>query len=181
MDAQQQAPKLLSSAMLSQFERDRPSLPVISLTTDTAAITAMPIAITLMMFLPKQLRALGPKRRYIGGIQTTTIQLYRQKQLPQLTIRYISYSVTVIMAHDCTVTLWNRYRNSAYRQIQTHAFRKFIYWLPLFVRLNWPSIIRLTLADILLVKSMKKFFLLLVVLNSLWWAMLNHCNRRRGK
>ena len=33
--------QLLSSAMLNQFERDRPSLPVIALTTDTATITAI--------------------------------------------------------------------------------------------------------------------------------------------
>lgn len=51
--------QLLSSAMLSQFERDRPSLPVISLTTDTAAITAIANSYHFDDIFAKQLRALG--------------------------------------------------------------------------------------------------------------------------
>jgi D-sedoheptulose 7-phosphate isomerase len=51
--------QLLSSAMLSQFERDRPSLPVISLTTDTAAITAIANSYHFDDVFAKQLRALG--------------------------------------------------------------------------------------------------------------------------
>lgn len=51
--------QLLSSAMLNQFERDRPSLPVIALTTDTAAITAIANAYNFDEVFAKQLRALG--------------------------------------------------------------------------------------------------------------------------
>ena len=51
--------QLLSSAMLSQFERDRPSLPVIALPTDTAAITAIANSYHFDDVFAKQLRALG--------------------------------------------------------------------------------------------------------------------------
>ena len=51
--------QLLSSAMLNQFERDRPSLPVIALTTDTAAITAIANGYHFDDVFAKQLRALG--------------------------------------------------------------------------------------------------------------------------
>jgi D-sedoheptulose 7-phosphate isomerase len=51
--------QLLSSAMLNQFERDRPSLPVISLTTDTATITAIANDNNFDDVFAKQLRALG--------------------------------------------------------------------------------------------------------------------------
>ncbi len=51
--------QLLSSAMLNQFERDRPSLPVIALTTDSAAITAIANAYQFDEVFAKQLRALG--------------------------------------------------------------------------------------------------------------------------
>ncbi|MDD5320591.1 MAG: SIS domain-containing protein [Methylococcales bacterium] len=51
--------QLLSSAMLNQFERDRPSLPVIALTTDTAAITAIANDYSFDDVFAKQLRALG--------------------------------------------------------------------------------------------------------------------------
>jgi len=51
--------QLLSSAMLNQFERDRPSLPVIALTTDTAAITAIANDYNFDDVFAKQLRALG--------------------------------------------------------------------------------------------------------------------------
>ncbi|NOS88876.1 MAG: SIS domain-containing protein [Methylococcaceae bacterium] len=51
--------QLLSSAMLNQFERDRPSLPVIALTTDTAAITAIANDYHFDDVFAKQLRALG--------------------------------------------------------------------------------------------------------------------------
>jgi len=51
--------QLLSSAMLNQFERDRPSLPVIALTTDTAAITAIANSHHFDDVFAKQLRALG--------------------------------------------------------------------------------------------------------------------------
>ena len=51
--------QLLSSAMLNQFERDRPSLPVIALTTDTATITAIANDFHFDDAFAKQLRALG--------------------------------------------------------------------------------------------------------------------------
>ena len=51
--------QLLSSAMLNQFERDRPSLPVIALTTDTATITAIANDYNFDDVFAKQLRALG--------------------------------------------------------------------------------------------------------------------------
>jgi D-sedoheptulose 7-phosphate isomerase len=51
--------QLLSSAMLNQFERDRPSLPTIALTTDTAAITAIANSYHFDDVFAKQLRALG--------------------------------------------------------------------------------------------------------------------------
>ncbi len=51
--------QLLSSAMLNQFERDRPSLPVIALTTDTATITAIANDFHFDDIFSKQLRALG--------------------------------------------------------------------------------------------------------------------------
>jgi D-sedoheptulose 7-phosphate isomerase len=51
--------QLLSSAMLNQFERDRPSLPVIALTTDTATITAIANDYNFEDIFAKQLRALG--------------------------------------------------------------------------------------------------------------------------
>jgi len=51
--------QLFSSAMLNQFERDRPSLPVIALTTDTATITAIANDYHFDDVFAKQLRALG--------------------------------------------------------------------------------------------------------------------------
>ena len=51
--------QLLSSAMLNQFERDRPSLPVIALNTDTATITAIANDFHFDDVFSKQLRALG--------------------------------------------------------------------------------------------------------------------------
>jgi D-sedoheptulose 7-phosphate isomerase len=51
--------QLLSSAMLNQFERDRPSLPVVALTTDTATITAIANDFHFDDVFAKQLRALG--------------------------------------------------------------------------------------------------------------------------
>ncbi|MEY3288648.1 MAG: hypothetical protein RLZZ419_890 [Pseudomonadota bacterium] len=51
--------QLLSSSMLNQFERDRPSLPVIALTTDTATITAIANDYNFDDVFAKQLRALG--------------------------------------------------------------------------------------------------------------------------
>ena len=51
--------QLLSSAMLNQFERDRPSLPVIALTTDNATITAIANDYNFDDVFAKQLRALG--------------------------------------------------------------------------------------------------------------------------
>ena len=51
--------QLLSSLMLNQFERDRPSLPVIALTTDTATITAIANDYHFDDVFAKQLRALG--------------------------------------------------------------------------------------------------------------------------
>lgn len=49
----------LSSAMLNQFERERPSLPAIALTTDTAALTAIANAYHFDEIFAKQIRALG--------------------------------------------------------------------------------------------------------------------------
>jgi len=51
--------QLLSSAMLNQYERDRPSLPAIALTTDTATITAIANDYHFDDIFAKQLRALG--------------------------------------------------------------------------------------------------------------------------
>ncbi|MEI8207678.1 MAG: SIS domain-containing protein [Methylococcales bacterium] len=51
--------QLLSSAMLNQFERDRPSLPVIALTTNTATITGITNEFHFEDIFSKQLRALG--------------------------------------------------------------------------------------------------------------------------
>ncbi len=51
--------QLLSSAMLNQFERDRPSLPVIALTTNTATITGIANEFHFEDIFSKQLRALG--------------------------------------------------------------------------------------------------------------------------
>jgi D-sedoheptulose 7-phosphate isomerase len=51
--------QLLSSSMLNQFERDRPSLPVIAMTTDTATITAIATDYHFDDVFAKQLRALG--------------------------------------------------------------------------------------------------------------------------
>jgi D-sedoheptulose 7-phosphate isomerase len=51
--------QLLSSAMLNQFERDRPSLPVIALTTDNATITAIANDYSFDDIFAKQLRAIG--------------------------------------------------------------------------------------------------------------------------
>ena len=51
--------QLFSSAMLNQFERDRPSLPVIALTTDMATITAIANDFHFDEVFSQQLRALG--------------------------------------------------------------------------------------------------------------------------
>lgn len=51
--------QLLSSAMLNQYERDRPSLPSIALTTDTTTITAIANDYHFDDVFAKQLRALG--------------------------------------------------------------------------------------------------------------------------
>lgn len=51
--------QLLSSAMLNQFERDRPALPVINLTADTATLTAIANDYHFDDVFAKQLRALG--------------------------------------------------------------------------------------------------------------------------
>jgi D-sedoheptulose 7-phosphate isomerase len=51
--------QLLSAAMLNQFERERPSLPAIALTTDTTTITAIANDYHFDDIFAKQLRALG--------------------------------------------------------------------------------------------------------------------------
>ncbi|TAK60345.1 SIS domain-containing protein [Methylobacter sp.] len=51
--------QLLSSAMLNQYDRDRPSLPAIALTTDTTTITAIANDYHFDDVFAKQLRALG--------------------------------------------------------------------------------------------------------------------------
>ncbi|MDO9268982.1 MAG: SIS domain-containing protein [Methylobacter sp.] len=51
--------QLLSSAMLNQYERDRPSLPAIALTTDTTTLTAIANDYHFDDIFAKQLRALG--------------------------------------------------------------------------------------------------------------------------
>jgi len=51
--------QFLSSAMLNQYERDRPSLPAIALTTDTTTITAIANDYHFDDIFAKQLRALG--------------------------------------------------------------------------------------------------------------------------
>jgi D-sedoheptulose 7-phosphate isomerase len=51
--------QLFSSSMLNQFERDRPALPVIPLTADTATLTAIANDYSFDDVYAKQLRALG--------------------------------------------------------------------------------------------------------------------------
>lgn len=51
--------QLLSSAMLNQYERDRPSLPAIALTSDMATISAIANDYHFDDVFAKQLRALG--------------------------------------------------------------------------------------------------------------------------
>ena len=51
--------QLLSSTLLNQFERDRPSLPVIALSADSATITAIANDYHFDDVYAKQLRALG--------------------------------------------------------------------------------------------------------------------------
>ncbi|WP_036247859.1 phosphoheptose isomerase [Methylobacter sp. BBA5.1] len=51
--------QFLSSAMLNQFERERPSLPAIALTTDTATLTAIANDYHFDDIFAKQIRALG--------------------------------------------------------------------------------------------------------------------------
>lgn len=51
--------QLLSAAMLNQFERERPSLPAIALTTDTTTITAIANDYHFDDIFAKQIRALG--------------------------------------------------------------------------------------------------------------------------
>jgi D-sedoheptulose 7-phosphate isomerase len=51
--------QLLSSAMLNQFERSRPALPAIALTSDVATITAIANNVHFDDIFARQLRALG--------------------------------------------------------------------------------------------------------------------------
>lgn len=53
------AVQLLSSALLNQYERDRPSLPVIALTTDAVTLTGIASNYHFDEVYAKQLRALG--------------------------------------------------------------------------------------------------------------------------
>ncbi|MDO9047974.1 MAG: SIS domain-containing protein [Methylobacter sp.] len=67
----------LSSAMLNQYERDRPSLPAIALTTDTTTITAIANDYHFDDIFAKQLRALGQSGdilvAYTDGNNSTNI------------------------------------------------------------------------------------------------------------
>ncbi|MGR9014009.1 MAG: SIS domain-containing protein [Gammaproteobacteria bacterium] len=69
--------QLLSSAMLNQYERDRPSLPAIALTTDTTTITAIANDYHFDDVFAKQLRALGQSGdilvAYTDGNNSTNI------------------------------------------------------------------------------------------------------------
>jgi D-sedoheptulose 7-phosphate isomerase len=69
--------QLLSSAMLNQYERDRPSLPAIALTTDTIAITAIANDYHCDDIFAKQLRALGQSGdlllAYTDGLNSANI------------------------------------------------------------------------------------------------------------
>ncbi len=69
--------QLLSSAMLNQYERDRPSLPAIALTTDTTTITAIANDYHFDDVFAKQLRALGQSGNilvaYTDGNNSTNI------------------------------------------------------------------------------------------------------------
>jgi D-sedoheptulose 7-phosphate isomerase len=69
--------QLLSSAMLNQYERDRPSLPAIALTTDSTTITAIANAYHFDDIFAKQLRALGQSGdilvAYTDGINSANI------------------------------------------------------------------------------------------------------------
>ncbi|MEQ1739724.1 MAG: SIS domain-containing protein [Methyloglobulus sp.] len=51
--------QLLSSALLNQFERDRPSLPAIALTTDVATLTAIASDSSYEEVFSKPIRSLG--------------------------------------------------------------------------------------------------------------------------
>ena len=67
----------LSSAMINQFERDRPSFPVIALTADSAIITAIANDFQFEDIFSKQLRALGQSGdilvAYTDGTNSTNI------------------------------------------------------------------------------------------------------------
>ncbi|MBL6985621.1 MAG: SIS domain-containing protein [Methylobacter sp.] len=69
--------QLLSSAMLNQYERDRPSLPAIALTTDTTTLTAIANDYHFDDVFAKQLRALGQSGNilvaYTDGNNSTNI------------------------------------------------------------------------------------------------------------
>lgn len=69
--------QLLSSAMLNQYERDRPSLPAIALTADTITITAIANDYHCDDIFAKQLRALGQSGdilvAYTDGINSANI------------------------------------------------------------------------------------------------------------
>jgi D-sedoheptulose 7-phosphate isomerase len=69
--------QMLSSAMLNQYERDRPSLPAIALTTDMTTITAIANDYHFDDIFAKQLRALGQSGdilvAYTDGNNSTNI------------------------------------------------------------------------------------------------------------
>lgn len=69
--------QLLSSAMLNQYQRDRPSLPAIALTSDTTTLTAIANDYHFDDIFAKQLRALGQSGdilvAYIDGENSANI------------------------------------------------------------------------------------------------------------
>ncbi len=56
-----------SSELLNRFERERPSLPAIALTTDSSTITSIANDYSYNEIFSKQIRALGPTRRRTAG------------------------------------------------------------------------------------------------------------------
>ncbi len=60
-----------SSEMLNRFERERPSLPAIALTTDTSTITSIANDYSYEEIFSKQIRALGQEGDVLLAISTS--------------------------------------------------------------------------------------------------------------
>lgn len=60
-----------SSELLNRFERERPSLPAIALTTDTSTLTSIANDYSYVEIFSKQIRALGRERDVLLAISTS--------------------------------------------------------------------------------------------------------------